>query len=85
MSTAAIRADDPNTWVSVNGRKVIVNRITQLHQIGPARWVGVANQRPFEIACAGDGQDWLVHWDAVSSTALHCPSMIAAIRTIESV
>jgi len=84
MSTAPLRADDPQTWVKVNGRKVFVNRITQLHQIGPARWVGVANQRPFEIACESDSQDWLVQWDAISNAALRCRSMVAAIHAIEN-
>ena len=84
MSTATYQAEDPLTWVKVNGRKVFVNRITQLHQIGPARWVGVASQRPFEIACESNGQDWLVQWDAISSAALRCPSIVAAIHTIEN-
>jgi hypothetical protein len=82
VATNNARAKGEPTWIDLNGQNLLLNRITRLHQIGPARWVGVASQRPFEIE--GTGRDCSLKWGAIGDEALHCTSLTAAIRTIEN-
>jgi len=82
VATDNSHANGPPTWIDLNGKKLPLNRITRLHQIGPARWVGVASQRAFEIKGAGRGCSLL--WGKIGDETLHCTSLAAAIRTIEN-
>jgi hypothetical protein len=81
-ATTNLLANGSPAWINLNGQKLLLNRITRLHQIGPARWVGVASQRPFEIE--GTGRDCSLQWGAIGDEALHCTSLAAAIHTIEN-
>jgi len=82
VATDTFHADKPLSLIKLNGQMLRLNRITRLHQIGPARWVGVARQRPFEIEGAGRG--YSLQWGKIGDEVLHCTSLAGAIRTIEN-
>jgi hypothetical protein len=81
-ATANLLTNGSPAWINLNGQKLLLNRITRLHQIGPTRWVGVASQRPFEIEGAGRG--YSLQWSKIGDETLHCTSLAAAIGTIEN-
>ena len=72
----------------VNGRLTLFPvRITEVRNVKPGKWEGVANGRSFQIEggkdAGGSATDWFLNWEGVLDW-YKCNSAAEAIRTIEN-
>lgn len=89
MSTAYIHSiyNGHLQAVEVNGRQIIVSRITEINKARPGHFHGIAQGSPFHIeggkAAGGSPRDWFVSWDGVWTGSITAKSLTECIRLIE--
>ena len=85
MTTATLNTSGSVATLTVNGRTKLVRQITELAQLSPGRFRGVANNQPFEIEggvhAGGAANQWFL--DAWGTT-IRCESFAEAVRVIEN-
>ncbi len=73
--------------VIVNGRQVLVKRITEIRGTRPGHFEGLAYGERFHIegglAAGGSARDWFVSWDGAWDGNIRATSMVDAIGLIE--
>ncbi len=68
--------------VVVNGRQVLVNRITEIRSTRPGHFEGLAYGDRFHIE-GGTSRDWFVSWDGAWDGYIRATSLVDAIGLVE--
>lgn len=84
-----ITTNHNNPALIINGRQVLVNRITEIANTNASwEWVGKAGGYDFRIfggkASGGSANEWFVEWAALGEDTMNATSFTECVKIIEN-